>query len=562
MPGRHAAAQPKRARRAPRRTLPWRGIALVALGCVLIAALAVGVRVFITGESAAAGQCEPGSSESSVSLVVTPEMSDVVKGAADELNERGIDGDDGCVHLDVETSTAAAMLQAVQAGSAELPDLWIPDASTWLTQLPRDVVPDDARIRKFAKTPIVLVGHEGAERPDSWLSALTSGGATMLDPRDSSAGVGTLAAVHGESVTGVTTGTELAAWMVSAAQKSDGAPDKSEGALLDRAIDAGSSEPAFFPSTEQRFLRRIGADADLPITALVPKTGSVLLDYPLAVLGGDDAEAAFAALGDYLGSADGQQALAESGFRPPSGKAAEDSLGVGDVTELGLVDASGVDRLLRQWVTLSVRSRMLAVIDVSGSMAESVGDKTRIQLAVEAAIASLQFMPDDAQVGVWAFSIGLGQGSNDYREVVPVRQLGATSRGQTHREAITAGAQSLAGLVGGGTALYDSTLAAYRTAKANYDPARSNSVVVLTDGRNEDPDGLSLDQLLGALEREMDPATPIQIVTIGMGPEADTRALQRISELTGARSYVADDPRDIGTIFTNALLERVGWGLR
>jgi hypothetical protein len=82
-------------------------------------------------------------------------------------------------------------------------------------------------------------------------------------------------------------------------------------------------------------------------------------------------------------------------------------------------EESGVDRLVQQWVTLSVRTRMLAVIDVSGSMAEDVGRTTRTQLAVEAAGVALQFMPDDAQVGLWAFSIGLGEGSKDYRELVP-----------------------------------------------------------------------------------------------------------------------------------------------
>ena len=48
-------------------------------------------------------------------------------------------------------------------------------------------------------------------------------------------------------------------------------------------------------------------------------------------------------------------------------------------------------------------------------------------------------------------------------------------------------------LTGGGTGLYDTALAAYRTALRNYDPHYSNAVVLMTDGRNEDPGSISLD---------------------------------------------------------------------
>jgi len=525
---------------------------LVVLGILVVRGL--------TEQQTFAASCE---GSTSLRLVSTPELTSVLEAAAAELGDRKIDVGGGCLEIGVETSTAAELLQAVEKGAAELPELWVPDASTWLSELPRGDVPDSSAVRRFARTPVVLVGHEGAARPDTWLGAVSSAGTTITDPRTSAASVGTLAALHGETVSGATSGTDLASWLVSAAQGSDPRKSPSADDLYARAADASPDEPAFFPSTEQHFLERVDADPDLPVTAVVPRTGSTMLDYPLAAL--DDSAAtseAFTALGDYLESGAGAEALAAAGFRPPSGQAPEDSPGVAQVTELGQIDAIGIDRLLRQWVTLSVRTRMLAVIDVSGSMAESAGDKTRVQLATEAATASLQLMPDDAELGIWAFSIGIGENGRDYRELVPVRPLGASRGDTTHRKRVADGARSLPRLVGGGTGLYDSTLAAYRTAQAEFDPARSNSIVVLTDGENEDPGGLSLQQLLARLEQESDPASPIQIITIGMGPQADTAALQRISELTGAQNYVADDPRDIATIFTQALLERVGWGLR
>jgi hypothetical protein len=54
----------------------------------------------------------------------------------------------------------------------------------------------------------------------------------------------------------------------------------------------------------------------------------------------------------------------------------------------------------------------------------------------------------------------------------------------------------------------------------------------------------------------------VQLITIGMGPQADTEALQRISAATDAPSYVVRDPRDIGPVFDDALLQRVDLGLQ
>ncbi|MPZ96040.1 MAG: VWA domain-containing protein [Propionibacteriales bacterium] len=552
MSGRHSATPPKA---SSSNELPVARIAVVVVTVMLVTLLGVGARAVFGG----AGSC---SGDTAVRVVVTPELAPVIEQAAKELNRREVALPEGCADFQVKEQTAAAMLQAVEDGEAELPELWIPDASAWLGELPKGDVPDDASVRKLAKSPVVLVGHKGAAEPATWLSALSSKSSIMLDPRSSSAGLGTLAAIHGESIAGKSTGTELAGWMVGAAQRTGSKKKLTEGTLFKRAGESTVTAPGYFPSTEQRYLQRIAADPDLPITAQVPKSGSVLLDYPLARLAGGGYGPAFAALGDYFGTAAGWQSLIDAGFRPPSGKAPKDSDGVADVIELGLVDAPGLDRLLRQWVTLSVRTRMLAVIDVSGSMAEAAGNKTRMQLATEAATESLAFMPDDAQVGVWAFSIGLGSGNRDYRELAPTRTLGSTSEGGSHRKKAEAAISRLSAIVGGGTGLYDSTLAAFRTAMASHDSARSNSIVVLTDGRNEDENGLSLAQLLDTLEREVDPARPLQIITIGMGPDADTKALKKIAAVSGGQSYTAEDPRDIGKILTSALLERVGWGLR
>jgi Mg-chelatase subunit ChlD len=90
----------------------------------------------------------------------------------------------------------------------------------------------------------------------------------------------------------------------------------------------------------------------------------------------------------------------------------------------------------------------------------------------------------------------------------------------------------------------------------SYDARSISSVILLTDGENDDPGSLSLKELVDTFERERDPARPVQIVAIGMGPEADAGALKRIAGATGGRSYVARDPGDISEVFIDAMLNR------
>lgn len=268
------------------------------------------------------------------------------------------------------------------------------------------------------------------------------------------------------------------------------------------------------------------------------------------------------ALAERLISPSTARRFAEAGFRPASGLPTATTRGVGRISEIGVVQPHQAAGLLSMWATLNTDARMLAVLDVSGSMSAREGSRTRAQLARAAVLAAQRTMPDTWDVGLWAFSLGLGEGRSDHRALAPVRTLASVSDGTNHREVLTDAVRQLPRLVGGGTGLYDTTLAAYREVASGYSSDRFNTVVLLTDGRNEDPHGRSLPQLLDSLRHERDRTRPVSVVTIGMGREADTAALARIAEVTGGVSYVARDPRDVERILAEAVLERAGWGMR
>src|SRR5690606_12197112 len=118
---------------------------------------------------------------------------------------------------------------------------------------------------------------------------------------------------------------------------------------------------------------------------------------------------------------------------------------------------------------------------------------------------------------------------------------------------LVAGLESLPDLAEGGTGLYDTVMAAFQEMRANYQPGMINSVVLLTDGRNEDdPDGVDLATLLNTLTAQFDPSAPVPVITIGMGPDADMDALRQISDATGTTAYQARDPREIRSVFFQA----------
>jgi Ca-activated chloride channel family protein len=271
--------------------------------------------------------------------------------------------------------------------------------------------------------------------------------------------------------------------------------------------------------------------------------------------------------------------------------------------------------VLRTWSAVTLNSRMLVVIDVSSSMDADAGNgRSRIELTRDVSIAALGLFPDTTSIGLWAFSTGKVP-PDDWVELVPLGPLagplsgpplsgpadpsgprlsgpplsgpadpsGPTLSGPplfgpadpsgrgTRRQALLAATQSLPSHTGGGTALNgtglndtalndtalnDTALAAVRSVRGSYEAGRVNSVVLFTDGRNEDPSGIDTATLIRTLRAENDPTAPVPIILIGIGPEVDFKALREISAATGGKAYLASDPNDFHGVFLDALILR------
>jgi von Willebrand factor type A domain-containing protein len=181
--------------------------------------------------------------------------------------------------------------------------------------------------------------------------------------------------------------------------------------------------------------------------------------------------------------------------------------------------------------------------------------RSKIELAADSAGSAVSFFPDQSSFGLWAFSGDTGA-PTPWTQLRPVAPLGSRVGGVNQRAGLIAAAHHLPAMVGGSTALYDTTLAAFEQIRNTYAAGKINSVVLLTDGQNDYPAGITLDALLSQLRGLADAAHPVPIITIGVGPRADIPVLRQISAITGGKTYVVANPVDIKNVFLDAMLQR------
>ena len=552
MPGRHASSRRRRS---------WlRRLAEFGTAIVLVAIAAVAANALIDGGRDSCEQATP------LAVVADPAIEPALSEIADDYEDTAPSVNGMCPEVDI-TPVAAAEV-AAGLGSDVTADLWIPDSSLWAERVVADGV-SLASAGSVATSPLVVVAPRPVaeqlgwpEAEFSWSAVLGGEGDTMIaDPTVTGEGLATLLAV------GATVGVEGAdrTQLVQAMTAVAGTAVPDVATAYEQVVDDPAGAP-LFTATEQSVVAHNLAMPDSPVAALYPAEGTLILDYPaLAVTTASTSSgqsAAAAAFSAELGTPEAVTVIREAGFRAPDGRP-RDNAGVFDgiqaamPTALPTPEPTQAAQILRQWAALSIDSQLLAVIDVSGSMNEQVTPgQTRIELTRDAAKAALALFPDTSSIGLWAFSVNQDP-PNDHVELVPVGPLTELVGEVPRKEALVAAVDELPDRAEGGTALYDTALAAFRTVRAMYDPEKINSVVLLTDGRNEDdPVGIDLESLLTTLQTEVDPARPVPVITIGMGPEADLKALTEISEVTGAKAYLAEDPADIEQVFLDAMVER------
>lgn len=556
-----------------------RGISLPGVAAVflLVAACVAGVVVFLNRDKGAAHEsasaCTGGVT---IHIDAAPSIADPVQAVAKQWLGTHPNAEGRCIAVDVNSLPSSNVEQIIANGGGGGPgddgvSLWIPDSSIWATRLQDDLAgsgrTDQPEIHApIALSPLVFVSSPSVvtkfiTRPD-WKAAL--GGAfplTIPDPVSNTDGLLSLQVMNtlvGSGGQGPNP--DLAGLMLRLSKAT--LPDANSGFA---ELAADPSHAPVFTATEQAVIQANRAKQSLFAAAIYPDEGTLSLDYPVVrlVRSGDDAAltAALDAFEQQLRSQAAQTLFAQAGFRDPKGVSAP---GVGaaqgvmaaPVHQLTAPAAGqGVDTL-RLWEAVTQDVSSLAVIDVSGSMADAGGNgQSKIQLAAASAAAAVGFYPNTSDLGLWIFSTNQN-GTTPWSQLVSIGEIGDRYGPGTRRQALLAASQSLPNRVGGNTALYDTTLAAVNEVRHNYDPSKVNTVVLVTDGQNENPGGLTLDQLLAQLNTPQAKLLPVPVFTIGVGPQADIAALKKISDATGGKTYAVKDPTDLRSVFLDAVVQR------
>jgi hypothetical protein len=460
---------------------------------------------------------------------------------------------------------------SVVSGGLTGADVWIPDSSVWVERAMTEGQSLTVQNPSIATSPIVLAVSGTA---DSQL-AIDGGSANvgsilatrqsatpirvgLPDPEQSAPAIGAIIATRA-AVSGTPDARAALTWGV----RSSPADLPVHGdELLNRL---GADPSTAVPVSEQTVVSHNTEPGASTVAAVYPTAGATALDFPVVSFGTDpEASRAAEPLVTMLTGADGRNALQAAGFRAPDGSAGASLSDVAGVNPEVLVtaplpDLQAVDDAVRTVQVTNEQARMLAVLDISGSMEGVVprsNGATRLDLAKAAATRGLGLYPPESDIGLWVFSRKLTP-TSDHRELIPISSLGPDGQGGTGAKKL---AQSLAGILAipdGGTGLYDTTLDAVRAVQQNYDPARVNSVLILSDGMNDDVGSISLETLLSTLNNEKDPNRPVPVISIAFGPDSDVDALDQISKATGGAAYVSQDPLQIGEIFLDAVGQRL-----
>ncbi|WP_176439775.1 substrate-binding domain-containing protein [Haloechinothrix alba] len=488
------------------------------------------------------------------------------------------DGKAACLDPEIRATEPASVAGAYHADNGG-PDhagdgstaLWIPDSTLWLkrTHAEDESVPEHGS--SIATSPVVLATTDEHASdvgwPDeqlTWTRVLHEDAVPgAVDPNASAASLIAVMSIGAHDWDDGTRTRIVQAMAKHAIAPSDNPFNRLPGGGTEPTVDA-------FPTSEQQVIPGTHEEKDspAPIVTAYPEVPTPWLDYPAVVLAdGDDERRESAELfRDALFSEAAAERLAAHGFRDVdgvlSGNAMETATGHAEsdaaVNRAVRTDAGPVgpppssdraESALEKWSTVSKEGRMLVVLDVSGSMNAAVPgtEVTRMEATVDAVAQGMHLLRPGTDVSHWEFGHEL-DGDKHHRLLSPWQEV------STHlADGLPQKLDEKVSEPGGPTALYDTTLAAYEEMLDARDEEQLSVIIIFTDGADENPDGISREELLAELDSHTGAGKAVPVVFIGLGTDVDPAELTEISEITGGEVFLSEQIGDLEEIFFDSL---------
>jgi len=555
----------------------------VALATVLVLTVAGGTAAAVQSGLLSFGtSCQ----EDAVRLKVaaSPDVAPALRAAAERAHDDGLTSDGRCVDVTVTAQDSYKVADTLLAGRKSDAQVWVPDSQVWVERVGADTGATEVTpVGSFASSPVGVAVVPRAAKSLGWpqktYSWIELAGATMrddalrlgaADPARSATGL--LALTRLSQAAGAIEGgdTQAAAMMKTLSQRTSDSDTQVLDTLPRDASGTEQGNPkrnqALILSEQAAFAYNT-ADGGDGLDLFYPKDGSPRLDFPYtlvdqAVLSTDESRAALRFV-NYLRKPEQRKLLHSYGFRT-----SEEQVDAAVVTHAGgskpqpyakaavrPASQAALQEALGTWTITVQSARITTVVDASSSMSERVTSDGQSRMDVTKASllqALATFTPDD-EIGLWDFSTKL-DGDKDYRVLVPTERLGAAQGNGTQRDRLTAAFSSLTPVPNGATGLYDTTLAAYRSAVSSYAKGKFNALVILTDGVNQDPGSISRGALINRLRQLTDPDRPVPLIMIAVGPDADRTEATQIATATGGSGQEVTDPSQIHEVILKAIV--------
>lgn len=567
-----------------------------------------------TGSGGSAAATQP-SGCTTVSIVASSEKAALLRDLADSYNATNPSADGQCVWMQVTTKASGAAAAALARGWDEAvdgtrPDVWTPASSSWAVLATQQSATNDrpdvmpAERPSLVQTPLVIAMPMPMATALGWpdqqigwsdlvaLARSPKGWAAKGHPEWGRFKLGKTNPNVSTSGLNAT----LAAYFAATGVSSDLTAKQVKDARTRAFVSQIESSVVHYGDTTLTFLENMAREAangkgltyvsavtveeksvldynlgnpsgdpatlgdqpkpSTPLAAIYPADGTLLSDNPWLTLNADwvsqTKRTAAADFLTWLHDPSRQKAFTDAGFRTFEGQPgdavtqANGLLAAGATTVLRPPGPAVLAAVQRSWDELRKRAHVLMILDVSGSMGEPVpsAGMTKLELAQQAAASAINGFADDDEVGLWAFSTQLGGNGEPW---VQLQAIGPA------KSAVPAMQADIASLVpDGGTGLYATLRAAQRRMLADLATDRINAIVLLSDGRNENPDDEDLDGLLRQLTGES-VDTSVRVFTIGYGDGADADALRAIAQASRGQYYEATDPASIEKVLTSVL---------
>jgi hypothetical protein len=474
-----------------------------------------------------------------------------------------------------QPAAAAAMVDGKQSlhGMPAI-DGWIPDSSLWI-ELARSL-PVGAQVIQptginVARSPLMIaMPHSVAARLPAFGSSIgwnfllpeSAGGppaadgvqVQLPDPTQSAAGLA--AVIEEERVlgTGVSARENFTRFVFGARLTAQSDNPAALSSLVSLARPPIGASPVTVAS-EQSVVQYDLAHPGQPLAARYPSDGSPELDYPYVLTSTNPLRLkAVKEFGKILAQRYTADTVRFAGFRsargvpddtPGSFGLASQQLRVTELANPGLAQTT-----LQAWGRVRIGFRLLALLDISGSMAQPAvpAGPTREQEMTAAAGEGLALFPDNTRMGLWEFASKL-DGAKPYKELVPTGPLSAEVGLISRRQQIQQINQTLQPKPGTTASMNDTILAAYKYVLATYQPNRANSVLIMTGGADDALGDISPGKLLKKIRALTPPNRRIALLFNIFGQSSHFAAAKRLAKATGGAAFQITDPAEINKIF-------------